>query len=157
MGIAKNFGNSLTNSVTAVTKPSWAQCFPGTLPHVRVDILLRFATQHKTATRDLCQPPERSGFCCSCERGACVRVCVCVLRDLNASKQKANASPKRPPPRFLTTSNTYDLRVHVYQAKDLPAADANGLDDPYVNRRRFYFVPGSPHAIRSRPLNSYQY
>ena len=78
MGIAKNLGNSLTNSVTAVTKPSWAQCFPGTLPHARVDILFHFATQHKTATRGLCQPPERSVFCCSCERGACVRVCVRV-------------------------------------------------------------------------------
>ena len=26
----------------------------------------------------------------------------------------------------------YDLRVHVYQAQDLPAADANGLCDPYI-------------------------
>ena len=35
----------------------------------------------------------------------------------------------------LQASNRYDLRIHVFQARDVPAADSNGLADPYIVAR----------------------
>jgi len=39
----------------------------------------------------------------------------------------------------------FQLRVHMYQCRNLPAADANGLSDPYVKARHLsQFMASNP-------------